>query len=101
MRFFLGVHKYASILGLQGDMGGVLFLLIGMHLCRDSGIDLFTKRILSWDYQLCSNISHNIFNYKHKRECEIDNIKETLTEQFVIERRQYMLLKLLKVKNIC
>ena len=38
-------------------------------------------------------ISHNIFNFRHKRECEIDNIKETLTEQLIVDWRQHMLLK--------
>ena len=63
-----------------------------------------TKRIFLWDYQLNSNnwssnvkyileASHNIVNFKLKRECEIDNVRRALTEQFMNEWKQHMLQK--------
>ena len=66
--------------------------------------DRLTKRIFLWDYQLCNNnwpshirtvleTSHNIFNFNFKRQCEIDNTREALKEQFIIEWKHHMLIK--------
>ena len=46
MRFFLGVHKYAPVPGLQSDMERLLFLLIAMYLWRDSKIVLLTWTLI-------------------------------------------------------
>ena len=37
-----------------------------------------------------SETSHNIFNFNYKRQCEIDNTREALKEQFIIEWKHHM-----------
>ena len=37
--------------------------------------------------------SHNIFNFNFKWQCEIDNTREALKEQFIIEWKHHMLIK--------
>ena len=36
---------------------------------------------------------HNIFNFNLRRQCEIDNTIETLKEEFIIEWKHQMLIK--------
>ena len=62
MRFFWGVHKYAPIIGRQGDMGWVS-LTVDRHVSMvrfwnrliNMKPDRLTKRIFLWDYQLNNN----------------------------------------------
>ena len=62
MRYYLGVHKYAPIAGMRGDMGWCS-LLLGRKMCSlrlwnklilmdDSRI---TKHVFNYDYQICKN----------------------------------------------
>ena len=62
MRFFLGVHKYAPVAGLQGDMG---WISLSINRCisivrfwnRLLNMDntRIIKRVFMWDYQLNEN----------------------------------------------
>ena len=62
MRIFLGVHKFAPILALQGDMGWhpctlrrrLDMLRMWNRLCKMPN-DRLTKQIFLWDYRLCRN----------------------------------------------
>ena len=36
---------------------------------------------------------HNIFNFNFRQQCEIDNTIETLKEEFIIEWKHHVLIK--------
>lgn len=100
MRFFLGVHKYAPILGLHGEMGWVSLSVhrrVSMARFWNRLVNMdnsrLTKRIFVWDYQINNknwssqmNIifdqSENTNAFNNIHECNIDQVFESLSKEF-------------------
>ena len=96
LRYFLGVHKFASKLAINGDVGWLpakercwcnvlrywnsLFAMDDSRLC---------KKVFLWDYEICTNnwssevkdiMSKNGLrrNFESKDKCIINNVKQSL-----------------------
>ena len=61
MRYYLGVHRFAPIAGMQGDFGWVRpryrrfkCMLRFWNRLMGMGDDRLTKHVFIYDYQLCS-----------------------------------------------
>ena len=100
MRFYLGVHKFAPILGLEGETGWLpsklrryKAILSFWNRMIDMSNDRVTKIIFNWDYNLqrnnwSSDIQH-IFEkssfghiFESKEKCLVSNMTEQLSEEY-------------------
>ena len=103
MRYYLGVHKFAPNVGVEGEMGW-----LSPKLSRNLGLARFwnrlmdmennrlTKVIFIWDYgrgrSKWNSEIQKLFNYVElnniylqQQKCDVNLLKEKLTEKFIIE----------------
>ena len=100
MRFYLGVHKFAPILGLEGETGWLppklrryKGILSFWNRIIDMSNDRVTKVVFNWDYDLQRNNwsseikdiferSNSEQTFYRKEKCSVSNITEKIFDNY-------------------
>ena len=111
MRFFLGVHRFAPILGIQGDMGWVpsnirwkICILRYWNRLLKMNQNRLTKQVFLWDYNLENNNwsteVKNVLNtidmeyiFENMSTCNIVDLKQKLLEIYKTDWKANLLYK--------